>query len=174
MRCATAAAGPASRYVSMAWAAFDGTALYLLVVNPLDPTRPPKTDGDWGTVDAIELAFRSPTHAKSLCYGNPIFNLRGFANGKLTSVVDAGATADQARQLADAVRFAATVAADRWVGEWWIPLSAAGMEPATVRELPFNLNIRRTADSSWMVWTTTGGAIWEVDAAGVIRLEAGK
>jgi hypothetical protein len=174
MRCATPACGQASRYVSSAWAAFDGAALYLLVINPVDSTKPPKADGAWGEVDAIELAFRSPTHAKSLCYGNPIFNLRGFPNGKTTSVVDAGATAEQASQLGAAVAFAATVTADRWVGEWRIPLAAAGIEAATARELPFNLNIRRPADNSWMVWADTDGAIWEVDAAGVIQLGAGR
>ncbi len=174
LRCATAAAGTASRYVSTAWAAFDGNALYLLVVNPVDPAKPLVTAGDWGGVDAIELAFRSPTHAKSLCYGNPIFNLRGFPDGTVASVVDAGATAEQAKQLGAAVRFAATVAADVWVGEWCIPLSAAGIDPATLKDLPFNLNIRRTADDSWMVWTLTGAAVWEVDTAGVILLGTGK
>ena len=80
------------------------------------------------------------------------------------------ASAEQARQLGDAVQFAATVAR-ALVREWRIPLAAAGIEPATLRDLPFNLNIRRTADDSWMVWTTTGGAVWEVDSAGVILLQ---
>ncbi len=170
LRCASAACGTPSKQVSQAWAAWDGTALYLLVVNPLDPTQPLKAEGAWGQVDAIELAFRSPSHAKSLCYGNPIFNLRGFPNGKFESVSAAGATAEQAQQLGAAVQFAATVAPDRWVGEWRIPMDAAGIDPATLKELPFNLNIRRVADDSWMVWTLTGAEVWQVDTAGLLQL----
>jgi len=170
LRCAEAACGTPSKYISTAWAAFDGAALYLLVVNPLDPAKPPKTAGAWGEVDAMELAFRNPVQSKSLCYTNPIFNLRGFPDGKTESVCDAGATTEQARQLGAAVQYAARIADGCWTAEWRISLDAAGIDPAVAKELPFNLNIRRIADNSWMVWTTTGGAIWEVDYAGLIVL----
>jgi len=172
--CATPACGTASAYVSQAWTAFDGEALYLLVINPFDPDTQLRSKGEWARVDAVEFALRDPVQSKSLCVANPIFNLRGFPDGRCESVCDAGATGPKADALGRAVQYAASVEADRWIAEWRIPLADAGMEPETVKALNFNLNIRRVADNSWMIWAPTGGPIWDVDYAGRIVLHDGK
>ncbi|MBT4820318.1 MAG: hypothetical protein HON70_31715, partial [Lentisphaerae bacterium] len=174
IRCAESAGGTASKLISTAWAAFDGTALYLLVRNPIDSVRPLVTDGAWGTIDAVEFALRNPVQSKSMCYTNAIYNPRGFPDGRQDSVVDAGASEEQAKALNEAMDFAATRTKDHWTGEWCIPLKAIGIAAAKTTQIPFNLNIRRMADNSWMVWTRTGGPIWAVDDAGLIVLRSGE
>ena len=109
-----------------------------------------------------------------MCYANPIYNPRGFPGGRKDSVSDAGASKEQAEKLNKAMSFAATHTKDRWVGEWRIPLEAVGVDADKVTQIPFNLNIRRMADNSWMVWARTGGPIWAVDDAGLIVLREGK
>jgi len=162
MVCAQPPGGAqASKHKSYAWAQYDESNLYLLLVSDVDPTKPLKTDGGWGQADAAEIAFRDPSRK-----GAPIFNLRGFADGRADSVCDAGATPEQARKLGAATAFAATVEKGRWTGEWRIPFAAAGIDPAKLDKLQLNINVRRTADMSWMVWTCTGAEIWQVSAAG--------
>jgi len=157
-----------SRYKSYAWARYDDQNLYVLLVNEVDPAVALTTGEQWGAEDAAELAFRDPSRE-----GAPIFNLRGFAGGpggprcgRSGSVCDAGASAEEAERLGAAVEFAATVEKGRWIGEWRIPLAAAGIDGGKVSRLQFNINVRRMADRSWMVWTDTGAEIWRVDKAG--------
>ena len=172
IRCAESAGGSRSKFVTTAWAAFDGEALYLLTVSPVDPTRDLVTDGAWGQIDAAEFALRNPVQSKSMCYTNPIYNLRGFPDGQKDRVSDAGASKARAEALKRAMAFAATRAKDCWTGEWRIPLALLGIDAGKVTEIPFDLNIRRMSDRTWMVWTRTGGPIWAVDDAGVIVLRA--
>jgi len=172
IRCVEPAGGSRSKFVTTAWAAFDGQALYLLAVNPVEPAKELVTDGAWGQIDAAEFALRNPVQKKSMCYANPIYNPRGFPDGRKDSVSDAGASPAQADALKKAMAFAATRARGCWIGEWRIPLAVLGIDAEKVREIPFNLNIRRMSDRTWMVWTRTGGPIWAVDDAGVIVLRA--
>ena len=165
MVCATPPCGEASKYKSLAWVAFDGEALYLLVKTPVDPSKPLATGDTWGGNDAVEFALHDFATKKS-----PILNLRGYAGGQPGSVTDAGATAKQAEAVAKAMAYASTRAADYWMGEWRIPLAACGIKPDTAK-LAFNVNVRRMADGTWMVWQTTGGPVWDVDYAGVLLLK---
>ncbi|MGD9518122.1 MAG: hypothetical protein AB7W28_01275, partial [Armatimonadota bacterium] len=154
-----------SKYKSHAWAQFDGENLYLLLVNDVDPDVPLTTGSQWGVDDAAEIAFCDPSRKAS-----PIFNLRGFAGGAASSVCDAGASAAAAARLGRATRFSSGIEKGRWVGEWCIPLRAAGIDPTRTSELQFNINVRRMADRSWMVWTCTGAEIWRVENAGLLVL----
>jgi hypothetical protein len=165
MVCGVPACGEASKYKSLAWLACDGKALYLLVKTPVDPTKPLKTGDTWGQEDAFEFAFRDLSAKKS-----PIFNLRGYAGGQSSSVCDAGASPQQAEAVDKAMTYAATRAGDSWLGEFRVPLAACGIKAGAER-LAFNLNIRRMADNSWMVWQITGGPVWDVDYAGVLLLK---
>ncbi len=165
MVCAVPPCGEASKYQSLAWLACDGEALYLLVKTPVDPAKPLKTGDTWGQEDAFEIAFRDLSAPKS-----PIFNLRGFAGGQSSSVSDAGASPAQAAAVGKAMTYAATREADYWLGEFRIPLAACGIKP-DVAKLAFNVNVRRLADNTWMVWATTGGPVWDVDYAGVLLLK---
>ena len=174
IRCAESAGGDPSKFISTAWAAFDGDALYLLVINPIDPASTLVSAGTWGQVDAVEFALRNPAQSRSMCYTNPIYNPRGFPDGRKDSVTDAGASSDQAAELNKAMSFAATQTKERWVGEWRIPLEVIGVDADKITQIPFNLNIRRMSDQSWMVWMRTGGPIWAVDDAGLIVLRAGE
>ena len=174
IRCAESAGGDPSKFITTAWAAFDGEALYLLAINPIDPAKALVTDGAWGQIDAAEFALRNPVQSKSMCYTSPIYNPRGFPDGRKDSVADAGASNEQAEALNKTMSFAATRTKDRWVGEWRIPLKTMGIDADKITRIPFNLNIRRMSDNSWMVWTRTGGPIWAVDDAGLIVLRAEK
>jgi hypothetical protein len=174
MRCTTAACGTPSKLVSTAWAATDGDALYLLVVTPVAAGADLRTEGNWGQIDAVEFAFRNPDESHSLCYADTIFNIRGFPDGRSASVSDAGASAEAANAAGGALDFAARVHADRWVGEWRIPLAVCGIDARKLRTLPFNVNVRRTADNSWMVWASTEGPIWDVDSAGIVDFQEAK
>ncbi|MCK5804843.1 MAG: hypothetical protein KAI66_18540, partial [Lentisphaeria bacterium] len=174
IRCAESAGGAPSKFVTTAWAAFDGEALYLLAINPIDPAKALVADGSWGGIDAVEFALKNPVQNKSMCYTNPIYNPRGFPDGRKDSVSDAGATNEQAEALNTAMTFAATRTKDQWIGEWRIPLASIGIDARKVTQIPFNLNIRRMSDNSWMVWTRTGGPIWAVDDAGLILLRANR
>jgi hypothetical protein len=165
MVCAVPPCGEASEYKSLAWAACDGEALYLLVKTPVDPAKPLKTGDTWGQEDAVEIAFRDLSAKKT-----PVFNLRGFAGGQSGSVCDAGASPKQADAVGKEMTYAATQAADHWIGEWRIPLAACGIKPDATR-LAFNINVRRMADNTWMVWQTTGGPVWDVDYAGILLLK---
>ena len=69
-------------------------------------------------------------------------------------------------------RVAAPVRVDGRIGsgEWRIAFAAAGIDAQKARKLRLNINVRRTADLSWMVWACTGAEIWQVSAAGELVL----
>ena len=69
-----------------------------------------------------------------------------------------------------AVKFAAKVADKQWVGEWAIPLSAAGVAFRPGLKLGFNLGVRRTEIGEWIQWFGSGST-WNLSEAGFVILE---
>jgi hypothetical protein len=145
---------------SFARAAYDDTALYVLVTNQ---TRDEKTltRGDkWGSDDGVEVCFRAGTDG-------PIVVVHGFVNGRVEAVRDGGATAAQVRQLQQAgLALKTSIGPGAWVAEFRLPLAALGIVPKVGEKLQFNLGVRRMAESDWLAWAGTEAQNWRVDKAG--------
>jgi len=152
---------------SRAWLTYDDRNLYVAIVNDVDPARPLKTESKWGGNDAVEVALRNPAAGKNA----PIFVLRGYPNGHFESSTEARAPADAAKKAGEATKFAAKVIdAAHWSAEYCIPFDALGIDPARHNKFEFNLTVRKTAGSQWMMWLGTGGFSWAVYNAGLLEL----
>ena len=153
---------------SLAWLSHDSENLYVAILNEVDASQPLKMGPTWGQDDAVEVALRNPAAGKNA----PIFVLRGFPNGHFESSTEAGAPADAAKKAGLGVQFAAKVLDKaRWTAEYQISFAALGIDPAKQTKFPFNLSVRKTADSLWLMWCGTYGYTWAVDKAGTIVLE---
>ena len=78
------------------------------------------------------------------------------------------------RRLERAVRYAARVGKNKWVGEWQIPLAILGVDPYKMDEWRFNIGVHRAAGETWAAWTDTGGTSWKLEHAGLLVPERAK
>jgi len=157
---------PISGPTCSARAAHDGTTLYIALTVPVADSNAIARGSDWGMCDGAEVCFQDASKPDG-----PIFVIHGFASGQTKSVTDAGAPKAAASQLGKATRFAATIDAKQWTGEWAIPLAAAGITPSPGLRLSFNIGVRRTSTDEWIIRTGSLGASWKLHNAGFLLLE---
>ena len=121
----------------------------------------------WGKDDGAEIAIAGKSPDRK-----PVtFVIRGYPNGTVQSVTDAGAPADAAKQLEKTIRFATTTWRHGWRGEWSIPLNALGLKPTPGLKVPFNLVVFRSEDEIWRCWEGTLAETWQLDQAGTLQFE---
>jgi len=158
---------------TMAKLAYDDACLYVAAnVTMFGPAKV-STNSVWGRDDGVELCIAGKTpEGKSTT-----FILRGYPCGALQSAVDAGAPGDAADRLAKAVRFAAgsiggpggSLFGKGWRGEWSIPFTALGLNPAKDRKVSFNMAAFHSEFSEWHCWEGTLAENWRLDEAGTIQ-----
>lgn len=146
--------------------AHDGQTLYVAIAVPLEKPAAIRMGGTWGQDDGMEVCFRNAAAKEA-----PAFVLHGFPSGKFESVEDGGTTPAGVEKLGKAVRFAAKVEGNAWVGEWAIPLAAADLTYAPGLKLAFNMGVSRTESREWVIWQGALGPTWQVENAGIVVLE---
>ena len=119
----------------------------------------------WGTDDGVEIAIEG---------AGTTYVIRGFANGDMRSVTDAGASAGSASRLESAVKFAAKTFGTRkggWRAEWTIPLEAIGVKASPGVKVAFNLAIFRAEDQELRMLEGTLAESWRVSHAATLRFK---
>ena len=148
--------------------AYDDQCLYVaLNVVLFDITKLDKSHV-WGQADGVELCVA----------GNAgTFVLRGFSDGTFRSVTDAGVSAEAARRLEAAVRFAAKPYGEKpndwksgWRCEWAIPFEALGLKPSAGLIFAFNLGIYRAEDQLWRCLEGTFSENWRLKKGSTLQL----
>ena len=149
---------------------YDAENLYVALAVPVSNAAalPPEDEERWGAADGAEICLqRAPVRRKE---PPPIFVLRGYASGKLESSTEAGASADLARGLGEAVAHSAAVSEDEWTAEYRIPWEAIGASAAKGEQLRVNVGVRKTCVPEWCVWVGTSSQNWRVAEAGLLAL----
>ena len=144
-----------------AWVTHDGRHLRVGVTTPLPETRDLGTS--WGGSEAVELAFLHAGHADS-----ETLVLRGYAEGTWETTDEPGTSAAARSKLSRRVQYAAAVTEDRWNTEWLIPLENLNAVPGD--RIYFNVTVRRSAVSSWLMWRPTRGSSFTVINVGTLVL----
>jgi hypothetical protein len=149
--------------------AYDDQCLYVAVNVVLFDINRLRKGRAWGRDDGAEVCIAG---------GAGTFVLRGFAEGSIASVTDAGAPADTAERLGQAARFAAKpygkTAGDwksGWRGEWAIPFEALGIRPEAGKKVAFNLGIYRAEDGLWRCLEGSQAENWRLDQAAQIQFK---
>ena len=155
---------PAQGY---ACAACDDTSFYLAIRISLPKDVKAVGGASWGAGDGVEVSFQ---HAEGKT-ASPIFLAWGDAAGRFESGPYGGATPQQVDALQKGVTYVAKPGVGEWTCEWRVPFAAAGLAPAVVKELRFNLGVHLAAGDVWGAWVGTGGALYQVGAAGRLVLE---
>lgn len=160
----TPSLAPASR----AWVGYDDEALYIAVSNPVNDVKTLSFAGhQWGTTDALEVAFQDGMARPA----GPILNLYGWPDGHFLSTGQAGAPPEAVDRLGEAVAYKAAVGADAWTCEWRIPFTACGFTPRTAPTLRFNLGVRKVAANAWVIWRGAIGPTYDLEKAGDLVFE---
>jgi hypothetical protein len=126
----------------------------------------------WGTDDGVEICLAGKTPNGQ----SATFVIRGYANGTVQSVAEAGAPAEAAERLGNAVRFAVAPIkgpsgkAKGWRGEWAIPFASLGLKPTPGLKVPFNMAAFGSAYGEWHCWEGTLAENWRLEQAGTLRL----
>ena len=149
--------------------AYDDQCLYVAANIVLFDIGKLSKGGRWGQDDGAEICIA----------GNAgTFVIRGFADGVVSSVTDAGASEADAAALAKAVRFAAKPYGKTkddwksgWRGEWAIPFAALGITPEPGKKIAFNLGFYRAEDNIWRCLEGTLAESWRLDEAVHIQLK---
>lgn len=145
--------GGESALVSRARLVLKDDCLVIRIINDVTPNKPLSLGQVWGKDDAVEVALALARGPGRQDVGKP-FVLRGYANGRLQSVIDGGVSQAEAQQLASNVEYAAQGhGIERWKTEWRIPLAALGV-PLKDNHLPLlaQITVFRSADASWTSW----------------------
>ena len=148
---------------------YDDQCLYVaLNVVLFDITRLSK-GGVWGRDDGAEICLAGPTGT---------YVLRGFADGTLQSVTDAGVSSEAAARLAKSTRFAARPYGKAkndwksgWRGEWSVPFEALGLKASSGLKISFNLGVYRAEDRLWRCLEGTQAENWRLDQAALLQLK---
>jgi len=162
--------GPAGETIAglegAACAAHDAEHLYLAIRCALPEGYEPVAGKDWDG-DGVEVSFR-------LAEGEtrtPIFILWGTVDGSIGTSPQGGAPPQSIAVLEKSTLHRANVAPGAWTSEWRIPLKELGIDPARHKRLLLNIGYRCQSGDRWIAWVATGGALYEVDAAGDLVLE---
>jgi hypothetical protein len=149
--------------------AYDDQCLYVAVTVVLFDVNKLRKGAVWGQDDGAEVCIAGD---------KATFVVRGFADGTVRSVTDAGASAEAAERLGQAVRFAAQPYGKTkgdveggWRGEWAIPFDALGLKPAPGLKVPFNLGIFRAEDGVRRSLEGTLAENWRLDQAATLLLK---
>jgi hypothetical protein len=123
----------------------------------------------WGKDDGVEISISGFDKGKPAT-----FVVRGYVNGTVQSVTDAGASAEAAKRLGKGVRYVAKIMekpGKGWICEWAIPLEAVGLKPKPDMKVPFNMCAFVNEYDKWHCWEGTLGESWEVDKAGILQFK---
>ena len=150
---------------------YDDQCLYVSVnVTAFDVSQL-KSGTTWGKDDGAEIALAG----KAADGKEAVYVIRGYPNGALQSVTDAGAPAADAERFGKTVGFAAKPYGKTrggWRAEWSIPWQALGLKAEPGMKIPFNLAVYRSADNVWRCWEGTLGQSWQLQEAGTLQLKA--
>jgi len=146
--------------------AYDERCLYVAVNVVLFDATKLRKGSSWGKDDGAEVCIAGE---------KATFVVRGFADGTIQSITDAGASEEAAERLGKAIRFAAKpygkTRGDRksgWCGEWAIPFDALGLKPAPGLKVAFNFGIFRAEDEVWRCLEGTLAESWRLDQAAIL------
>ena len=117
--------------------------------------------------DGLEISFRNANPKKR----TPVFMLWAKVEGGVIGTTHGGATDAQAKTLERQTTCISKPKQKGWTCELRIPFAAMGLTRADVTRLKFNVGSLHKNDGMWLIWTTTGGKIFEVDSAGDIVLD---
>lgn len=123
----------------------------------------------WKRDDGIEIAISGFEKGKPVTYV-----LRGFVNGKVQSVIDAGAPVSAAERLGNGVKYAVKILEKPrkgWIAEWAIPLNSIGLKPSANMKTAFNISAYVNEYDKWHCWEGTQGETWEVEKAGTLQFK---
>ena len=150
------------------WVAHDDTYLYFAVENPVtNAAQLSREGGTWGQNDGLEFCFQSVVGGK---LNGPIYVLRAYPSGKVSSEAEAGASLAQAQKLLQGSQVVTSVGADKWCAEGRLAWSAIGASPAKLDKLLLNVGVLKTAQSEWVVWVGAYAQNWVVSEAGELSL----
>ena len=152
-----------------AYVTYDDRCLYVAVNVPVFEPAKIRLGAAWGKDDGAEVCLPGK---------NGVFVLRGFPNGSMRSVTDAGAPAEDAERLGKAARFAAkNYGGSRgrensgWRGEWAIPLEALGLKATPGMKMAFNIGVYRAEDSVWRCLEGTLTENWRLTQAATLQFK---
>jgi len=170
--CATKEGPPHDPPLHRAKVAFDGRNLYVIIVTDVPDMSRLHADGaKWDKHDWAVVSFQGVTESAL----SPIFSVHCFASGTAICHVDKNSPGPVPTPLKRGVRYAAKVRKKRWTAELKIPITAAGINIRKVKELRFNMSVRRSdapnKKRKWGLWVNSGLQAWHLKDAGVLLIE---
>lgn len=154
-----------SDHEAFSQAIFDHDAFYIYVNIEHARDVPLKLDGEWGERDGFEIALSDPRDP-----GAPTFLIQGYPDSTFKVIPVGLTTKRQAQVLEESMEYASRQGKGNWTAEMRLPLSGLDMSEAELTKVNYNINVRRMADESWMVWIPPTGNFWEVSKAGLLKL----
>jgi len=156
-----------ARQPSQVWIMRDRLWLYVAVHNQISPDQPLRKDSVWGENDGVELAFQQA--------GNPAattFVLRGYPSMRFQTPSFGGAKPKEIERLSEntAIRAKAHPRGTSWTIEWKISLRALGLDPASDRQLAFNVTVCKPGSGEMVTWRASTAETWRLDGNGILEL----
>ena len=183
--------GPSPALRSTAWVCRDAEALYIAVLNHVNPDKPlVKDDSLWWRSDMVEVIIEGQIGVDTQGWWldeaehGPLFYLVGDFQGNCGSIRMAGLPREPAEKLQRTAQYAAVVKdASCWTAEWRIPFASICLDPAESAACCFNIGVGKPGTpidpawphskrnvAAWAVWAGTGGPNWQVWNAGRLVL----
>ncbi len=162
---------------SCAWLLYDDRYLYIGIHNEPDPWQEGMDEHLKKFSPVIEIAIEGQKGPAVRGWWvdemptGPIYILWGRQNGESKVIPQTNMftlSSEAASQLETGIEYKTSTAEDgSWRAEWKIPLSAVNINPETSEKQGFNISI--WGKRGWFTWVPTGGPLWLVQNAGIIR-----
>ena len=159
---------------SRAWLCFDDAYLYIGIENCADPWREglerrvPSSLNEL-TIEGL-FSKETPWWEEGLPIG-PLYTFSGSSDGQMKVHNLTRMPQETVDHLEKTIEYESAVIAPEtyhWTAEWKIPWSSLAMSIADISTLRFNLGGPKRG--GWFAWVATGGSLWRLDNAGILKV----
>lgn len=164
-KCKVSAGENSSAFNAYSQVAYDGEAFYIYANIEHDTESPLVMNGKWGMRDGYEIGLQDPRNPKA-----PTILIQCYPDGTFEVVKVGKISQQQVKSLTEAITYAANCADGVWTTEMRLPLHALDISTAELSALDYNINVRRMADNSWMMWARPMSNFWELQNAGLLKM----
>ena len=159
---------------SCAWLLFDDEYLYIGIENGPDPwqeglERVLSSSLNELTIEGL-FGPKTPWWEEDLPIG-PLYTFSGSSHGKIKVHNITRMPQETVESLEKAIEYKSVMLDPdtyHWTAEWKMPWSSLAMSVEDIGTLKFNAGGPKRG--GWFAWVATGGSLWRVDNAGILKI----
>jgi len=161
---------------SYVWMAHDDKNLYIAVENTPNPFKPGMEEREKQLATVVNELTIEGIHNEYTWWWQqdidigPIYIFWGHSDGRFEIKNSFSMPHKVVKHIREGIEYKSVVIdskAYHWTAEWKIPFEVLNIQAELPDTLRFNIGVAKRG--GWFVWVPTGGSVWRVDNAGILK-----